>query len=88
MEKNALINETVKLCVDYKILMNPITEYQIKEIIEKQINDIAHVETLIKKIIEKTSNCKDADIERVKAVRKELENLRIDLEFANENGQR
>jgi len=81
MERSELINEIIYLYIGYGLIKNPVDKQEIISSIDKNLNNIDYVETLIKTIIKRTGNRRNIDIDRIIKIRSELELLRIELEY-------
>ena len=78
LRKETLINEIIKLCLDYGVLIN-IDMTKIK--IEDNLDEIAFIESVIGVIRKKAKNWGFIELSRVKELVIELEIIRIELEF-------
>ena len=83
MERKELINEIAYFCYEYRLFSKVIEESEIKERIEKQLNESDFLESLINTIIVKTKNHKNMNVEKLTALLLELEKLRLEIEYKN-----
>ena len=81
MERTELINIIIDFFIEYKLLKKIVRIDEIKKTIDEQLNDARFIESLINTIIIKTMKRKNVDIEKIKILLLELEEIRIDLEF-------
>jgi len=78
MERNTLINEIVRFCLDYGVLID---RRELKSNIEAGLERAELIESLYNSIFIKAKNGKIRNIEKVKELLVELEKVRLDLEF-------
>ena len=78
MRKEILINEIIKLCLDYGVIINI---DKTKIIIEKNLDEIAFIEKLYNVIRTKVKDGEFTDFYRVKELLIELAIISIELEF-------
>jgi len=81
MKKDIFINELINFCFRYILFDKLIEMDTIKCNLEKQLEDIDFVETLIREIMVKTKSHRGIDIEKAKMLLLELERIRINLEY-------
>ena len=81
MERLELAEEIIDFCIKYRLLGKPNRFVLAKDRIEKELENICFVESLIHVIILKTQYIKDMDNIRLKKLLMELEKVRLDLEY-------
>ena len=85
MDRKELAKEIADFCIKYRLLGKPKNIILAKDRIEKELENICFVESLIHMIILKTQYIKDVDTKRLKNLLMELEMVRLDLEYDNVN---
>ena len=78
MKRNILVEEIMNFCLDYGVF---IELKEIKSKIKQGLEQAELIESLINTIFLKAKSSKNMDIERVKELLIELEEVRLDLEF-------
>ena len=81
MRKEDLINEIAYFCYEYRLFSKTIEVDEIKNKIERQLNESDFLESLINTIIVKTKNHKNMSVEKLKDLLLELEKLRLEIEY-------
>jgi len=78
MERDILVGEIVRFCLDYGVLIDA---EELKRKIELGLEKAELIESLINTIFLRAKASKNIDIKRVKELLIELEKVRLDLEF-------
>ena len=85
MKREELISEITDFCFKYRLFNKSVYMSEIKDKIEKGLNESDFIESLINTIIYKTRNQKNIDTEKLKKLLLELEKIRLELEYANKS---
>jgi len=80
MRKKEVVNEIVNFCFEFGIFKSPFRIKQIKNNIEKQLDDVVFIENLINTIFVKAKERKILRTKRAMNLLIELEKIRISLE--------
>ena len=81
MERKRLAQELTDFCIAYRILGIPCGARELEERIERQLDDVVFVETLINQIIVKAKNNWGINKDKLVEVLSELERVRLELEY-------
>ena len=81
MERNILINDIANFCFTYNMFGKSITVNQIRNGIANNIDDSNFIEGLINTINGKAKRRKHIDIGRLKELLSELEKIRLEIEY-------
>jgi len=81
MEQKRLASELTDFCLEHKIFTISCGAKEIKQRIEEQFDDVVFVEGLIKIIIDKVTNDRCIDTDKLVELLTELERIRLKLEY-------
>ena len=81
MEREDLINEIIYFCFAYRLLNKKIDINELKKGLERLLDDVDFVESLIHMFSTKPKKRKNMNIEKLKEILIELEKIRLDLEY-------
>jgi len=81
MERKRLACELTDFCIAYRILGIPCGARELEQRIERQLDDVVFVETLINLIIVKAKNHRGINKDKLIEVLSELERVRLELEY-------
>jgi len=82
MERKILVGKIIDFCYRYDVLDDSSIEIsELKNIIEKRLDEAHFVESLINTIILRTKKYSGIDIERVIELLTELEKRRLEIEY-------
>jgi len=88
MERKYLIGEIISFCFEYKVFTKKVNIREIKESIDRQLEDTIFIENLINMIICKTKYRKNVDVARIKRLLLALEKIRLEMEYDGNQGRK